>query len=51
MVVIVASALATVYVALLDRFWAFVTDLVYGSLMRGHGASTHDLDSQARSGT
>lgn len=30
-VVIVASAIATVYVALLDRFWGFVTTLVYGA--------------------
>ena len=29
-VVIVTSALATVYLALLDRFWGFVTNLVYG---------------------
>jgi preprotein translocase subunit SecE len=31
MVVIVASAFATVFLALLDRFWGFVTNLVYGS--------------------
>jgi preprotein translocase subunit SecE len=30
-VVLVASAVATVYVALLDRFWGFVTSLVYGA--------------------
>ena len=30
-IVIVASAFATVYLALLDRFWGFVTNLVYGS--------------------
>jgi len=30
-VVIVASAVAAVYVALLDRFWGFVTTLVYGA--------------------
>ena len=30
-VVIVASALATVYVGLLDRLWGFVTTLVYGA--------------------
>ena len=29
-VVIVTSAFATVYLALLDRFWTFVTNLVYG---------------------
>ena len=29
LVVIVATVIATVYVALLDRFWGFVTDLVY----------------------
>jgi preprotein translocase subunit SecE len=29
-VVIVASAVATVYIALLDRFWGFLTTLVYG---------------------
>lgn len=28
-VVIVATVIATLYVALLDRFWGFVTDLVY----------------------
>lgn len=28
-VVVVASLIATVYVTLLDRFWSFVTDLVY----------------------
>lgn len=30
-VVIVASVVATVYLALLDRFWSFVTNLVYGA--------------------
>ena len=30
-VVIAASAIATLYLALLDRFWAFVTNLVYGT--------------------
>jgi preprotein translocase subunit SecE len=30
-VVIVASIIATVYLALLDRFWSFVTNLVYGA--------------------
>jgi preprotein translocase subunit SecE len=30
-VVFVASAIATVYVALLDRFWAFLSQLVYGA--------------------
>ncbi len=30
-VVIVGSAVATVYVALLDRVWMFVTSLIYGS--------------------
>ena len=30
-VVIAASAFATVFLALLDRFWGFVTNLVYGS--------------------
>lgn len=29
-VVVVATAVATIYVGLLDRFWAFVTNLVYG---------------------
>lgn len=29
-IVIVASTLATVYLALLDRLWAFVTNIVYG---------------------
>ena len=29
-VVVVASAIATVYVTLLDRLWGFVTTLVYG---------------------
>jgi preprotein translocase subunit SecE len=31
MVVIAASAFATVFLALLDRFWGFVTNLVYGT--------------------
>ena len=30
-VVMIAGAIATVYVALLDRFWGFVTTLVYGA--------------------
>ena len=30
-VVIAASAVATIYLALLDRLWSFVTDLFYGS--------------------
>ena len=30
-IVIVTSAFATIYLALLDRFWGFVTNLVYGS--------------------
>lgn len=30
-VVVVASAIATVYVAILDRFWGFLTQLVYGA--------------------
>jgi preprotein translocase subunit SecE len=30
-VVLVASAVASIYVALLDRFWGFVTTLVYGA--------------------
>jgi preprotein translocase subunit SecE len=30
-VVIVASAVATVYITLLDRFWSFVTNLVYSA--------------------
>jgi preprotein translocase subunit SecE len=29
-IVIVASLVATLYLALLDRFWGFVTNLVYG---------------------
>jgi preprotein translocase subunit SecE len=28
-VVVVASIIATIYLTLLDRFWGFVTDLVY----------------------
>jgi preprotein translocase subunit SecE len=31
MVVIAASTFATIFLALLDRFWGFVTNLVYGS--------------------
>jgi len=31
MVVIATGAFATVFLALLDRFWGFVTNLVYGS--------------------
>jgi preprotein translocase subunit SecE len=31
LVVVVASALATVYVTLLDRIWSFLTTLVYGA--------------------
>lgn len=30
-VVVLASAFATVFLALLDRFWGFVTNLVYGT--------------------
>jgi preprotein translocase subunit SecE len=30
-VVMVASAMATVYVAILDRFWGFLTTMVYGT--------------------
>ncbi len=30
-VVVIASMIATTYVALLDRFWGFVTNLVYGA--------------------
>ena len=30
-VVMIASAIATVYVAVLDRFWSFLTTLVYGA--------------------
>lgn len=30
-VVVVTSAFATVFLALLDRFWGFVTNLVYGT--------------------
>jgi preprotein translocase subunit SecE len=30
-VVVVASALATIYVGLLDRLWAFVTQRIYGA--------------------
>jgi preprotein translocase subunit SecE len=31
LVVVVASCIATVYVAILDRFWGFLTNLVYGA--------------------
>jgi preprotein translocase subunit SecE len=31
LVVVVASIVATVYVAVLDRFWGFLTNLVYGA--------------------
>jgi preprotein translocase subunit SecE len=31
LVVVIASAIATVYVAVLDRFWGFLTTLVYGT--------------------
>jgi preprotein translocase subunit SecE len=31
LVVVVASALATVYVTILDRIWSFLTTLVYGA--------------------
>ncbi len=31
LVVIVASAIATFYVAVLDRVWSFLTHLVYGA--------------------
>jgi preprotein translocase subunit SecE len=31
LVVVVASCIATVYVAILDRFWGFLTTLVYGA--------------------
>jgi preprotein translocase subunit SecE len=30
-VCVVATALAAVYVAILDRFWSFLTTLVYGT--------------------
>jgi preprotein translocase subunit SecE len=30
-VVVVASSIATIYIALLDRLWAFLTNLVYGA--------------------
>ena len=30
-VVVIASAVATVYIALLDKFWGFLTTLVYGA--------------------
>lgn len=30
-VVVVASLVSTIYLALLDRFWGFVTNLVYGA--------------------
>ena len=29
-VVVIASMIATVYVTLLDRFWGYLTQLVYG---------------------
>lgn len=31
LVVMLASAIATVYVTILDRFWSFLTTLVYGT--------------------
>lgn len=31
LVVVIASLIATVYVAVLDRFWGFLTNLVYGA--------------------
>jgi preprotein translocase subunit SecE len=31
LVVIIASAVATVYITLLDRFWGFITNLVYST--------------------
>jgi preprotein translocase subunit SecE len=31
LVVVIASVIATVYVAVLDRFWGFLTNLVYGA--------------------
>ena len=31
LVVVVASTVATVYVTILDRFWGFLTNLVYGA--------------------
>jgi preprotein translocase subunit SecE len=31
MVVLVATLVATVYVAILDRFWGYLTNLVYGA--------------------
>jgi preprotein translocase subunit SecE len=30
-VVVVASTIATIYVAIMDRFWSFITTLVYGA--------------------
>jgi preprotein translocase subunit SecE len=30
-VVLVAGAFATIYIGLLDRVWAFITNLVYGA--------------------
>jgi preprotein translocase subunit SecE len=30
-VVVLASTIATVYITILDRFWSFVTTLVYGA--------------------
>lgn len=31
LVVLIAGAVATIYVALLDRFWGYLTNLVYGA--------------------
>jgi preprotein translocase subunit SecE len=31
LVVVIATTIATVYVAVLDRFWGFLTNLVYGT--------------------
>jgi len=31
LVVVIASMIATVYVTILDRFWSFLTTLVYGA--------------------
>jgi preprotein translocase subunit SecE len=31
LVVLIAGAVATIYVTLLDRFWAYLTNLVYGA--------------------
>jgi transcriptional antiterminator NusG len=38
-IVIVTSAVATVYLALLDRFWGFVTNLVYGGSLEANAMS------------